>query len=86
MSEHFNTLVENNLAGNEANVIMAAYGELNCVLMSTNVFTGLVSVSQSHLVSTLYYLQTCLEDVSQSQSQSLGRSHLVSILHYYKHV
>ena len=70
------------LAGNEANVIMAAYGELNCVLMSTNVFTGRVLVSQSHLVSTLYYLQTCLEDVSQS----LCRSHLVSILHYYKHV
>ena len=63
---------------------MAAYGELNCVLMSTNVFTGRVLVSQSHLVSTLYYLQTCLEDVSQSQS--LCRSHLVSILHYYKHV
>ena len=84
MFEHFNTLVENNLAGNEANVIMAAYEELNCVLMSTNVFTGLVSVSQSHLVSKLYYLQTCLEDVSQSQS--LCRSHQVSIIHYYKHV
>ena len=53
MSEHFNTLVEINLAGNEANVIMAAYGELNCALMSTNVFTGHVSVSQSHLVSIL---------------------------------
>ena len=59
---------------------MAAYGELNCVFMSTNVFTGRVSVSQSHLVSTLYYLQTCLEDVSQS----LCRSHLVPILHYNK--
>ena len=82
MSEHFNTQVGKNLAGNEDNVIMAAYGKFNCVLMSTNVFTGRVSVSQSHLVSTLYYQQTCLEDVSQY----LCRSHLVSILHYYKHV